>query len=140
MKQLKSILLILSIISLTISSYSQEIFTSTKSRKALQVYQQSDEYLMAKRYKEAELVLLNALKYDSNYIDALMRLSTLYYRTGKQYKEKSVLERVIRIQPKYPNAYFNYAFWNMRFQKTASYIPKKSCEKGFHKCIYNCEA
>ncbi len=92
----------------------QKIFTSTNNKNALQLYYKSDDYMMTKRYAEAEKLLLKAVKLDPDYIDAYMRLSSIYYKTGRLEDERKMYEKVIEIRPQFPEVYFNYGHWLMR--------------------------
>ncbi|MEA3494793.1 MAG: OmpA family protein, partial [Bacteroidota bacterium] len=112
----KQLLIFVFILSYNFSLYAQpnKVFTSSKSRKALTLYSKATELLMVKNYKDAEIILNNAIKADPNYVDAYMRLSSIYYKTGKIEKEKAMYEKALELKPEYPNVNFNYAYLLMR--------------------------
>jgi len=101
-----------------------KIFTSTSNRRALELYMQSDEYMIAKRYTEAIILLEKAIVQDPQYIDAYLRLSNIYYKTGNLLKEKDQYLKVIEINPNLPSVYFNYANLLMRELNYAEAIVK----------------
>jgi outer membrane protein OmpA-like peptidoglycan-associated protein/tetratricopeptide (TPR) repeat protein len=94
-----------------------KVYTSTKSQKAMQLYVESTSFMYQKRYEDVEKLLLKALKHDSAYIDAYMRLSAAYRALEKPAFEEQVYRDVIRIRPDFPYAYFNYGVLLMSQEK-----------------------
>jgi outer membrane protein OmpA-like peptidoglycan-associated protein len=94
-----------------------KVFTSTYSEKARELYIQSTTYMMEKKYAEVEKLLLKALKIDTSYIDAYMRLTSVYRTMQQPDLEEQIYKKVIRIRPDFPYAYFNYAFLLMSQDK-----------------------
>ena len=86
-----------------------KVYTSTKSEKAMDLYIQSTSYMYQKKYVEVEKLLVKAIKIDSAYIDAYMRLSAVYRGLEEPNFEEQVYKDVIRIRPDFPFSYFNYA-------------------------------
>jgi outer membrane protein OmpA-like peptidoglycan-associated protein/tetratricopeptide (TPR) repeat protein len=124
-------LILLIMLSLGAEAQPGKVFTSTKSRKAFQLYEQSTEYLLRRDYGNAELLLIKATEIDPEYIDALMRLSSIYYRQKKIELEKMMYEKVIAIEPNYPNVYYNYGAVLMRMQKYEQAIEQFRLFKDF---------
>lgn len=129
----------------------EKVFTSTKDRKAYELYTQSYDYMFKKEYGNAAILLTKAIERDPNYIDAYMRLSSIYYRQKKLEKEKAMYEKVIEIEPGYPFVYFNYGALLMRdlnyekaiiqfqtFQKFGVISEKfyKKADKNLRICIF----
>ena len=85
-----------------------KIFTSTTSEKARNLYIQSTTYMFEKKYVEMEKLLVKAIKIDSGYVDAYMRLSTVYRELQEPNFEEQVYKDLIRIRPDFPFSFFNY--------------------------------
>lgn len=106
-------------------SQPEKVFTGTKNKKAADLYNQSAVLMMEGRLAEAEQYLIRAIREDSNYVDAYMRLSSIYLKQGKTELERKQYEKVLQIQPKLEGAYFNYAHLLMRvkeYQKSIEYF------------------
>ena len=91
-----------------------KICAGTRSKKAGDLYNQATVLMMNNRIAEAEPLLVKALKEDTSYVDAYMRLSTVYYKQGKTDLERQQYEKVIAICPELPGVYFNYGYLLMR--------------------------
>ncbi len=105
----------------------EKVFTSTKNRNAYQIYIKSTDYMMAKKYGEAEKLLLKAVNADPEYVDAYMRLSTIYYKQKKVDKEKEMYDKVVEVRPQFPEVYFNLGHWMMRqlkYNEAITYFKK----------------
>ena len=94
-----------------------KIFTSTTSEKAQNLYIQSTTYMFEKKYVEMEKLLVKAIKIDSGYVDAYMRLSTVYRELQEPNFEEQVYKDLIRIRPDFPFSFFNYAVLLMSQEK-----------------------
>jgi outer membrane protein OmpA-like peptidoglycan-associated protein len=97
-------------------SFSQEVFTSTRDKKALKLFFDSEDPMRMQNYKDAEYLLQQAITRDPEYIDAYMRLSTIYYRTNQVEKEKEVYRNVMQIRAEYAPVYFNMGYLYMRIK------------------------
>jgi len=109
-----SLLSILLLSTIKLTAQPRKVFTSTKNAKANELYEKSYNYMLSRDYGNAELLLIKATKHDSNYVDAYMRLSSIYYRQKKIELEQMMYEKVIQIEPNYPYVYFNYGAVLMR--------------------------
>lgn len=108
-------------------SQPEKVFTGTKNKRASDLYNQSAVLMMEGRNAEAEQLLIKAIKEDSNYVDAYLRLSSIYYKQGNTDLERKQYEKVLQIQPKLDGVYFNYAHLLMRvkeYQKSIEYFKR----------------
>jgi len=108
------IILILLLSQCRLYSQPEKVFTGSKSKKANDLFNQATALMMNGRTAEAEPLLIKALKEDSNYVDAYLRLSAIYYRQGKTDLEQQQYEKVLKICPELPGIYFNYAYLYLR--------------------------
>jgi outer membrane protein OmpA-like peptidoglycan-associated protein len=92
-------------------------YTSTNNEKAMELYIKSTSYMLQKMYPEVEKLLLKAVKLDTAYVDAYMRLASVYRSLQEPDFEEQVYRDLIRIRPDFPFAYFNYAFLQMSQDK-----------------------
>lgn len=116
----KTIIITLTIVFIcnSISAFSQDdrpekVFTSTRSGKALEKFNASTEYMIQKKFKEVEILCKKAIQIDSEYVDAYMRLAAVYNATGNAAGEKEIYAEVVKIQPEFPDAWFNYGYLSM---------------------------
>jgi len=91
-----------------------KICSGTNNKKAFDYYNKASALMMEGRIAEAEPYFLKAVREDTNYVDAYMRLSNIYLRMKKVELEQQQYEKVIRICPALPGAHFNYAHLLMR--------------------------
>ncbi|GJM60789.1 OmpA family protein [Persicobacter diffluens] len=81
---------------------------STSSKKAIKLYDQATVLLKARQFPEAERKLFDALKKDPDFIEAHLRLASIYSLYRKPQYEKEHLEKVATIangNPKYAKVY-----------------------------------
>jgi len=117
LKYLFSLLIFLIIASMEAVPQSTKVCSGTTNKKAFDLYNKASALMMEGRYGEAEPYLLKAVKEDSNYVDAYMRLSAIYLRTKKIDLERQQYEKVIKVCPEMAGAHFNYAHLLMRQQE-----------------------
>jgi outer membrane protein OmpA-like peptidoglycan-associated protein/tetratricopeptide (TPR) repeat protein len=91
----------------------QEVFTGTKNVRARNHYENSSDFMIKREYEKAELLLSRAISLDSLYIDAHMRLASIYSMTRQTDKEIAVYQTLIRLRPDYPIPYYNYGIMLM---------------------------
>ena len=94
-----------------------KIFTSTYNEKARDLYIQSTSFMLQNRYADVEKLLVKAIKIDTAYIDAYMRLSSVYRSLQEPDFEEQVYKDVIRVRPDFPFSYFNYGYLQMSQDK-----------------------
>ncbi|SMO47993.1 OmpA family protein [Solitalea koreensis] len=82
----------------TLSVFGQ-VKLSSQSKKAIEYYNKSDEYLSVKNYKEGSAILEKAVKEDPNFIDAFQRLGDIYRITKDTANAKKNYQRVILLNP-----------------------------------------
>lgn len=91
-------------------SYAQDYQFRTKSKQAIKYFQRGTHYYDNKQYDEAIIELQNALKEDSNFLEAHMLIGDVYtddrnYAKGVEHYRKAVL-----IDPEFfPQNFFNLA-------------------------------
>ena len=72
---------------------------STSNRKALQLYEQSDEFLMRKQFPDAIQLLQEAVERDPKFVEAYNRIGNCYLRMHEDKKAKPFFEKVIELNP-----------------------------------------
>ena len=107
------IFLLLSAIELRAQGQPDKVYTSTKNQRAFEAFTTSTAYFMSKDFKKTESLLKNAIKWDSNYVDAYLRMGAIYHMRGDFALEEELYAKIIKIQPLLPDAFFNIAFLQM---------------------------
>lgn len=117
-----SILLLFTVCSGRAQSY------STKSKKAIGFYEESEPYMASRRYGEAISLLTQALVKDPEFIEAHLRIAFCYKLINNIEAQKFHLEAVIKYADnpaRYVNVYFSLGeayYLTMEYDKAARYL------------------
>ncbi len=103
---------------------------STKSRKAIKLYESTDEMLQRRMYPEAAAVLRTCLAKAPEFLEAHLRIAFCYKVLNNIQGQKENLEKVIELAPdptKYKNVYYSLGeacFLTGDYDKAKTYIMK----------------
>ncbi len=97
-----------------LSSFSQkkENPFTTKSKKAIAFYQESEMFMVRRQYHEAINLLNNAIEKDEDFLEAHLRLANIRKRIGQNKEAKKAYEFIVKSNPsdnKFSDAYLNLA-------------------------------
>jgi outer membrane protein OmpA-like peptidoglycan-associated protein len=107
---LKSILLILIFILLTVSHLTAQKELSTRSRKAKKHFSNAQIHLGYANYDMAERELKQAIEYDEKFIEAYLLLSDIYLDLNIPGETLELYQKAIEINPEFdPMVYYFYA-------------------------------
>jgi outer membrane protein OmpA-like peptidoglycan-associated protein len=99
----------ISFILATVFAFGQSSY-STKSKKAIKLYQEAELLLRQRRFSEAISKLNDALEKDNDFIEAHLRLAFSYELLRNAKGQEYHLQQVVRIapdSPKYKNVYYS---------------------------------
>ena len=100
----------ISLIILLLPFFMQGQDFSTKSKKALKLYEQADDNYRAEKYGEAEVLFKAAIDKDPGFIEAYLVLAQMYEETGRDTSAISYYKKALEVDPeKYPSACFYVA-------------------------------
>lgn len=104
---------------------------STSNRKALQLYEQSDELLMRKQFPEAIQLLQEAVERDPKFVEAYNRIGNCYLRMHEDKKAKPYFEKVIELNPNSSTYAGVYQQLGDIYMKDGDYAEAKKFYLGF---------
>ena len=110
-------LLLVVTISIFGSAWAQSVHTySTKSKKAIQYYEQSTNFFIRRQYGPALELLEYALKKDKNFAEAHLRVGKIYYAVNNEDQAKFHLQKAVKERyddPRFTDAHLLLA--NLQF-------------------------
>ena len=150
---MKKFIYTLIFISVSLTAFSQEPPEfSTTNRKALDLYNKSDEFLMRKQFPEAIQVLEEAIQKDPNFVEAYNRIGTCYVRMHEEKSAKKYFEKVIELSPnsstyagvyeQLGNVYFkdgDYAEAKKLYTAFLEFGPRPDFARKINKLIATCD-
>ena len=84
---------------MSVFSFAQQREYTAKSGKAVKHFERGEKFYYSKLYDEAEGELKDAIKADSNFIEAHMVLAAVYDETNKKEKAIKEYKSAVRINP-----------------------------------------
>lgn len=150
---MKKFIYTLIFICVSLTAFSQEPPEfSTTNRKALDLYNKSDEFLMRKQFPEAIQVLEEAIQKDPNFVEAYNRIGTCYVRMHEEKSAKKYFEKVIELSPnsstyagvyeQLGNVYFkdgDYAEAKKLYTAFLEFGPRPDFARKINKLIATCD-
>ncbi len=112
MKKIAVLITVLFIGALSGFSQKKENSFTTKSKKAIAFYQESEMFMVRRQYHEAINLLNNAIEKDENFLEAHLRLANIRKRIGQNKEAKVAYEFIVSKSPndkKFSDAYLNLA-------------------------------
>lgn len=92
-------LLVLLFICITIIANSQSYRLSSNNKKAIKFYKQAESFYVQQNYAEAEKMINKSLKYDDDFMEALLLLGDIFRDQNKTKKAIETYETVISKDP-----------------------------------------
>ncbi|MCK5846820.1 MAG: PD40 domain-containing protein [Bacteroidales bacterium] len=111
-------IILISMFALSYSAYSQsrktQEFTS-KSRKAKKSFKRAITFFDAKQYKDAIYEIQDALKYDSNFVEAYLMAGQIYSETNRNKKSLYYYRKASIVNPDfYPDVFITLSVMEMK--------------------------
>ena len=114
-----------------------QLTLSSKSRKAIAYYEEADNYRVRRQFDQAIALLELSIKKDNKFIEAYLRLASIYHATEALNLAKANYQKAIDLAPndiKYANVYLSitevlitleeYDYANRNIEKYLSYKQK----------------